>query len=47
MSCIAPFVARAEDDISREEARQKLDATQQELKSSRVQEQGLAHLTAN
>ncbi len=42
VSCIAPFVARAEDDISREEARQKLDSTQQELKSSRVQEQGLA-----
>jgi murein hydrolase activator len=42
VSCVVPFVARAEDDISREEARQKLDATQQELKSSRVQEQGLA-----
>jgi septal ring factor EnvC (AmiA/AmiB activator) len=42
LSCIAPFVARAEDDISREEARQKLDSSEQQLKSSRAQEQGLA-----
>jgi septal ring factor EnvC (AmiA/AmiB activator) len=40
--CGAPRVASAEDDISREEARQKLDATEQQLKSSREQEQGLA-----
>ncbi len=32
----------AEDDLSREEAKKKLEATQQELESSRVQEQGLA-----
>ncbi len=41
MPLVAPRVACAEDDLSREEARQKLDATEQELKSSRAQEQGL------
>jgi septal ring factor EnvC (AmiA/AmiB activator) len=39
---VVPTVARAEDNLSREEAKQKLDATEEQLKSSRVQEQGLA-----
>src|SRR5215210_8040011 len=36
------FSAAAEDDLSREEAQKKLDATSQQLQSSRVQEKGLA-----
>ena len=39
---VVPLVARAADDLSREEAKQKLDATEEQLKSSRAQEQGLA-----
>jgi murein hydrolase activator len=36
------FSAAAEDDLSREEAQKKLEATSQQLQSSRVQEKGLA-----
>ena len=37
-----PYLAAAEDDLSREEAQKKLDETSQKLQSSRAQEQGLA-----
>jgi septal ring factor EnvC (AmiA/AmiB activator) len=39
---VGPLAARAEDNLSRDEAKQKLDATEEQLKSSRAQEQGLA-----
>jgi murein hydrolase activator len=39
--CVLPWFAAAEDDLSREEAKQRLDATEQQLQSSRAQEQGL------
>jgi septal ring factor EnvC (AmiA/AmiB activator) len=39
--CEARLLARAEDDISREEAKKRLDVTQQQLHTSREQEQGL------
>ncbi|MGC2410049.1 MAG: peptidoglycan DD-metalloendopeptidase family protein [Methyloceanibacter sp.] len=37
-----PFLAAAENDLSREEVQKKLDETSQKLQSSRAQEQGLA-----
>ena len=37
-----PLAVAAEDDLSREEAKKKLDETSQKLQSSRAQEQGLA-----
>jgi septal ring factor EnvC (AmiA/AmiB activator) len=37
-----PWLALAEEDISRDEAKQKLDQTEQKLQSSRAREQGLA-----
>ncbi len=37
-----PLAVAAEDDLSREEARKKLEETSQKLQSSRAQEQGLA-----
>jgi len=40
--CILPWLAWAEEDLSRDEAKQKLNRTEQELQSSRVKEQGLA-----
>jgi len=40
--CILPWLAWAEEDLSRDEAKQKLNKTEQELQSSRVKEQGLA-----
>lgn len=41
LSAFPHFVA-AEDDLSREEAKKKLEATSEKLKSSRAQEEGLA-----
>ena len=37
-----PWLARAQEDLSRDEAKQKLDKTEQELQSNRAKEQGLA-----
>jgi septal ring factor EnvC (AmiA/AmiB activator) len=39
--CALPWLAEAEEDISRDEAKQKLDQTEQQLQSSRAKEQGL------
>ncbi|ODR96979.1 hypothetical protein AUC69_12630 [Methyloceanibacter superfactus] len=39
--CASPWAAVAEDDLSRDEAKQRLDATEQELQSSRVKAEGL------
>jgi septal ring factor EnvC (AmiA/AmiB activator) len=36
-----PWLAEAEDDLSREEAREKLNQTEQQLQSNRAKEQGL------
>lgn len=40
--CSSSWCALAQDDLSRDEAQKKLEATQQELESSRAQEQGLS-----
>jgi septal ring factor EnvC (AmiA/AmiB activator) len=40
--CALPWLAEAEEDLSRDEAKQKLDQTEQNLQSSRAKEQGLA-----
>ena len=40
--CSLPWLAWAEEDLSRDEAKQKLNQTEQELQSGRVKEQGLA-----
>jgi murein hydrolase activator len=40
--CVLPWLAAAEEDLSRDEVKQKLDQTEQELQSSRAKEQGLA-----
>jgi septal ring factor EnvC (AmiA/AmiB activator) len=40
--CTLPWLAWAEEDLSRDEAKQKLNKTEQELQSSRVKAQGLA-----
>jgi septal ring factor EnvC (AmiA/AmiB activator) len=39
--CALPWLAEAEDDLSRDEAKQKLNKTEQELQSNRAKEQGL------
>ncbi|MEE8632870.1 MAG: peptidoglycan DD-metalloendopeptidase family protein [Methyloceanibacter sp.] len=39
--CVMPWHALAEDDLSRDEARERLDKTEQELKSSKVKAEGL------
>jgi septal ring factor EnvC (AmiA/AmiB activator) len=39
--CALPWLAEAEDDLSREEAREKLNQTEQQLRSNRAKEQGL------
>lgn len=39
--CALPWLAEAEDDLSREEAREKLNQTEQQLQSNRAKEQGL------
>src|SRR5215469_492307 len=39
--CALPWLAGAEDDLSREEAREKLNQTEQQLQSNRAKEQGL------
>jgi murein hydrolase activator len=39
--CVLPWPVSAEDDISRDEAKKRLDETEQQLQSSRVKEQGL------
>jgi septal ring factor EnvC (AmiA/AmiB activator) len=36
-----PWLAEAEEDLSRDEAKQKLDQTEQQLQSNRIKEQGL------
>src|SRR5687768_7675896 len=38
-----PWLAAAEEDLSRDEAKKRLDATEQQLQSSRAKEQGLAN----
>lgn len=38
--CVLPWQALAEDDLSRDEARERLDKTEQELKSSQVKAEG-------
>jgi len=40
--CALPWLTEAEEDLSRDEAKQKLDQTEQNLQSSRAKEQGLA-----
>jgi septal ring factor EnvC (AmiA/AmiB activator) len=40
--CALPWLAEAEEDLSRDEAKHKLDQTEQQLQSSRAKEQGLA-----
>jgi septal ring factor EnvC (AmiA/AmiB activator) len=40
--CALPWLAEAEEDLSRDEAKQKLDQTEQSLQSNRAKEQGLA-----
>src|SRR5215472_7038446 len=39
--CALPWLAEAEDDLSREEAREKLNQTEQQLQSNRAKEQDL------
>jgi len=39
--CALPWLAEAEEDLSRDEAQQKLDQTEQQLQSNRIKEQGL------
>jgi len=39
--CAVPWLAEAEEGLSRDEAKQRLDQTEQDLKSSRAKEQGL------
>jgi murein hydrolase activator len=39
--CVLPWQVLAQDDLSRDEAKQRLDATEQELQSSRVKAEGL------
>ena len=40
-SALLPWLAEAEEDISRDEAKKRLDETEQQLQSSRAKEQGL------
>jgi len=39
--CALPWLAEAQDDLSRDEAREKLNKTEQQLQSNRAKEQGL------
>ncbi len=39
--CVSPWQVKAQDDLSRDEARKRLDQTEQELKSSRVKAEDL------
>ncbi|MGE5260217.1 MAG: murein hydrolase activator EnvC family protein [Actinomycetota bacterium] len=39
--CTAPWLAHAQEDLSREEAKKRLNETEQQLESSRAKEQGL------
>jgi septal ring factor EnvC (AmiA/AmiB activator) len=41
MLCVLPWHVLAEDDLSRDEAKKRLDETEQELQSSRVKAEGL------
>ncbi len=41
LACIVPWFAVAQEDISRDEAKKRLDETEQQLQSSRAKEQGL------
>ena len=40
--CASPWLAAAEEDLSRDEAKQKLNQTEQELQSSRAKAEGLS-----
>jgi septal ring factor EnvC (AmiA/AmiB activator) len=40
--CASPWLTAAEEDLSRDEAKQKLNQTEQELQSSRVKAEGLS-----
>jgi septal ring factor EnvC (AmiA/AmiB activator) len=40
--CALPWLAEAEEDLSRDEAKQRLNETEQQLQSNRAKEQGLA-----
>lgn len=42
MLCALPLASLAQEDLSREEAKQRLDETEQQLQTSRSKEQGLA-----
>ena len=42
MLCALPLLADAQEDLSRDEAKKRLDETEQQLQSSRAKEQGLA-----
>ena len=39
--CISPWLAEAQEDLSREEAKKRLNETEQQLQSNRAKEQGL------
>ena len=39
--CILPWLAEAQEDLSREEAKKRLNETEQQLQSNRAKEQGL------
>ncbi|MGV1015289.1 MAG: murein hydrolase activator EnvC family protein [Methyloceanibacter sp.] len=41
MLCAVPFLARAEEDLSRDDAKKRLSETEQQLESRRAREQGL------
>ncbi|MBM3545232.1 MAG: hypothetical protein FJX44_12180 [Alphaproteobacteria bacterium] len=41
MLCVLPFLARAEEVLSRDEAKKRLSETEQQLQSSKAREQGL------
>jgi septal ring factor EnvC (AmiA/AmiB activator) len=40
--CALPWLAQAEEDLSRDEAKQRLNQTEQQLKSNRAKEHGIA-----
>jgi F0F1-type ATP synthase epsilon subunit len=39
--CVLPLVALAQEDLSRDAAKKRLDETEQQLQSSRTKEEGL------
>jgi hypothetical protein len=38
--CVLPVVAVAQEDLSRDQAKKRLDETEQQLRSSRTREEG-------